>query len=600
MRKVIPFLLLLAALLVGTAPAVGQGGTAWTAQFFNNAILLEPVVLTRQDYTIAFNWGGGSPAPNVNADEFSARWGTDVFLPAGTYRFWALADDSVRIIVDFQFNAVIDTFSQPQQVGQLVSADIALNSGMHHIQVDYRELTGSAYVYLTFANLATNPTGPNFPVPTPPPPIIGGSWTAQYFANASLAGLPTLIQSEASPSHQWSSGSPVASIPADNFSARWTSTQNLAAGTYRITVRADDGVRVFVDSVAVINQWQSATGQTFTADTSLSAGPHNFMIEYFEAGGQAFLEYDFAPLSAVIPPTPVAPPAGGSWQCAYYNNTNIIGFPAVVLVEGSPTHNWGTGAPAAGLPADNFSMRCTSTQILEGGMYRITALADDGVRVIVDGRPVISEWHSASGTPYLASLDLAAGTHNFEVEYYEAGGTAFLTYSVDRAGGVSAPVNTGATLTVRASRLNVRDQPNANTGAVNARVNRGETYPIVGRTADSRWWQINVNGTLGWVYAPLTEASNTGNVPVTSTADRDVTPTGITVTANTAINIRSLPSTRGALYGVMPRGATAELVGRSGDNEWFQIRHNNIVGWVNSRLVALPPGANLGAVPVSG
>ena len=60
MGKLIPLLLLLMILLAAATPATGQGGTMWTAQFFNNAILLEPVVLTRQDNTIAFNWGGGS------------------------------------------------------------------------------------------------------------------------------------------------------------------------------------------------------------------------------------------------------------------------------------------------------------------------------------------------------------------------------------------------------------------------------------------------------------------------------------------------------------------------------------------------------------
>jgi uncharacterized protein YraI len=429
---------------------------------------------------------------------------------------------------------------------------------------------------------------------------VGGSWTAQYFANSSLSGLPTLIQSEASLVHNWGSGSPVASIPADNFSARWTSTQNLSAGTYRVSVRVDDGVRVFVDGVTVINEWHSASGQTYIADLALSAGPHNFMVEFYEAGGNAFIEYNLTPLSAPIPQTPLPPPAGGSWQCAYFNSPSIIGSPAVILVEASPTHNWGTGSPAGGLPADNFSMRCTSTQLVEGGTYRITVLADDGVRVIVDGLPVIDEWHSASGSPYQASVNLTAGAHSFEVEYYEAGGQAFLTYSFERTGGTSAPADTGALLTIRASRLNVRDQPNANTAAVIAQVHRGEIYPIVGRTADNRWWQINLNNTLGWVFASFTNAINTGSVPVTNTSNVSAPPTGITVTANIAINMRSLPSINGAILGVFPGGAVGQLVGRSGDAQWLQISYNNILGWVSSRFVTLPAGANLSGVPVTG
>src|SRR4030095_11563156 len=113
----------------------------------------------------------------------------------------------------------------------------ALTAGTHHVQVDYQELSGNAYVYVSWANLATNPTGPNFPIPGGSPglpPLSSGPWTAQYFANANLSGSPTLIQTEASPSHDWGTGAPVASLPADNFSARWTSVQTANVGQYQV------------------------------------------------------------------------------------------------------------------------------------------------------------------------------------------------------------------------------------------------------------------------------------------------------------------------------------------------------------------------------
>ncbi len=598
MRNIILCVIFLALLIV--VPVNADVGSAWTAQYFNNAILQGPAALTRVDTAIAFNWGAGTPGPGVIADQFSARWSTDLFLPAGVYRFSALADDSVRITIDYQFNPVLDTFSQPQQVGQTVTGDVTLTGGNHHIQVDYREFGGNAYVYVSWENIASVPVIPTFAAPTPIPPSTSSTWTAQYFANRDLGGLPTLIQTETTPTHNWGNGSPIVSIPPDNFSARWTSTQNLAAATYRVAVRADDGVRVFVDGVAVIDQWHTDLGQRYTADVTLGAGLHNFMIEYVEASGLAFLEYGFTPLSAVVPPTAVPPPASGMWQCAYYNNINIIGFPVATLIEASPSHNWGAGAPIAGLPADNFSMRCTSTQTLEGGTYRVTVTADDGVQVKIDGSPVISEWHSASGTPYSANVNLTAGVHSIEVEFYEARGEAFLTYNLERTGGVSAPANTNATLTVSASRLNVRDAPNANTGRVIGQVRRGETYPIVGRTEDSRWWQINISGTFSWVFGGLVETRSTNGVPVTASAGGSVQPTGITATAETALNIRSLPRSSSALYGVFPRGATAELVGRTGDASWLQIRYNNIVGWVSRGFLTLSLGADLSRVPVTG
>jgi transposase len=52
------------------------------------------------------------------------------------------------------------------------------------------------------------------------------------------AAKEAAILSEAGPSHNWGSGSPLPSVPADNFSARWTSIQGLNSGNYVLQVRA--------------------------------------------------------------------------------------------------------------------------------------------------------------------------------------------------------------------------------------------------------------------------------------------------------------------------------------------------------------------------
>jgi hypothetical protein len=226
------FAALIAILLIAVVPfAQAQGGVVWNAEYFNNRFLSAPSALTRQDSAVSFNWGAGSPAPEINADNFSVRWGADPYFSAGTYRFYVQADDSVRLFVDFPFQPQIDTVNNPA-IGQVLTADVTLTEGVHHVQLDYRENTGNAYVYLSWANLATNPGGPNFPIPQPPPSVPGGPWTAQYFPNTNLSGAPFLVQSESSPTGNWGGGSPGANIPVDNWSARWTSVQTLNAGTY--------------------------------------------------------------------------------------------------------------------------------------------------------------------------------------------------------------------------------------------------------------------------------------------------------------------------------------------------------------------------------
>src|SRR5689334_8000774 len=70
------------------------------------------------------------------------------------------------------------------------------------------------------------------------------------------------------------------------------------------------------------------------------------------------------------------------------------------------------------------------------------------------------------------------------------------------------------TATVRAASLNVRSGP-ATSYAVLTRVHRGESYLITGRSDDAAtWWQINVNGTSGWVYGSYVTATNTDSIAV--------------------------------------------------------------------------------------
>ncbi len=596
-------LLVLGALAI--TPALAQNGAVWNAQFYNNPFLNDPVVLNRQDNRILFNWGSGSPGAGVNADNFSARWGTDVYLQAGTYRFWALADDNVRVTLNFS-NTLIDTFAHPA-VGQLVSADVTLNAGNHHIQVDYREAGGDAYVNIDWANLSLGETGPDFQGGGQPPlPIPGtGQWVGQYYANPNLSGNPTAIMTEASPSHNWGAGAPLSGMPGDNFSVRWTSSQALTGGTYRITVRADDGVRVFVNGALVINQWHGATGETYTADVNLPSGTHTFVVEYYEAGGDAFIDYNLAQIGGGLPPTTVPPVVTGTWLATYYNNRDLSGTPVAILTEASPSHNWGGGAPLAGINADNFSVRWASTQNLSAGNYRVTVRADDGVRVYVNGALVINHWVLATGQTYTADFSLPAGNHTFVVEYFEAGGNAFIEYNLTLVGagdGLQPPAQTGVTASVTAFRLNFRDQPTTAANII-GKLNRGETFPVVGRTADGAWVQLNVRGTVGWSYASYLDVNGTGNIPLTSGSLTTPPPasTGFTLAANQAVNIRSRPGVSGsAIIGVLRTGQTAAVVGRSSTNTWYQINSNGAIGWVSSAFVQLQAGTNIGQIPVTG
>lgn len=125
------------------------------------------------------------------------------------------------------------------------------------------------------------------PPPPPPPPPPPGGWQAQYFNNRDLAGTPVLTRTDANINFNWGYGSPAPQVYADNFSARWTRTFNMSGGTYRISATVDDGIRVYVDGVLVIDAWQVQAVTTYTRDVVIAAGNHTFVVEYFEAEGLA-------------------------------------------------------------------------------------------------------------------------------------------------------------------------------------------------------------------------------------------------------------------------------------------------------------------------
>jgi hypothetical protein len=88
--------------------------------------------------------------------------------------------------------------------------------------------------------------------------------------------------------------------------------------------------------------------------------------------------------------------------------------------------NWERGAPAAGFPADNFSVRWAGyLNVKTPGAYSIFAASDDGVRLWIDQNPVIDHWdaHEAFDVAR-GDLYLTKGTHAIRIDYFELGGEA--------------------------------------------------------------------------------------------------------------------------------------------------------------------------------
>ena len=105
---------------------------------------------------------------------------------------------------------------------------------------------------------------------------------ATYFGNMHLSGLPLISLEEAVVNHQWRGGSPHFLLPADRFSARFEGLFYFEEGRFRFSATADDGVRMWVNNILIIDGWKDQPVTNYAAEISLAEGLHLVKVEYYE------------------------------------------------------------------------------------------------------------------------------------------------------------------------------------------------------------------------------------------------------------------------------------------------------------------------------
>ncbi len=156
-----------------------------------------------------------------------------------------------------------------------------MTAGEHTIVMEYYEKAWGAVAKQEIKVIESETQ-----TPTPQ----NGEFTVEYFNNTSLIGVPVYTAISPSVNYDWVSGSPHPTVNNDNFSAKATKTADYEAGTYRFTVTADDGVRLKIDGVTVIDKWIDQAPTSYSYQTSLSEGNHTISVEYYEKGYGAVLK----------------------------------------------------------------------------------------------------------------------------------------------------------------------------------------------------------------------------------------------------------------------------------------------------------------------
>jgi Domain of unknown function (DUF4347)/Glucose / Sorbosone dehydrogenase/PA14 domain/Calx-beta domain len=260
------------------------------------------------------------------------------------------------------------------------------------------------------------------------------------------------------------------------------------------------------DGLSLVRQIGQLTGADVAASTNLTGsaalgGDWNFEVQ--TGGIEAGLAFNNSALQAYQ--------ATLGLTGEYFDNKDFTGS-KFTRVDPTVNFNWGLGSPDPRIGVDTFSVRWTGqVQSLYTGLYTFYSTTDDGVRVLINGQPVINRFVDQPATEARGTFQMVAGTkYDITMEYYENGGAASAQLAWSSAQQVkqiipdsqlsvignpdTPPPGTGTGLT--GEYFDNQDFTNSKLSRVDATVNfdwgRGSPAPSIGPDTFSVRWSGQV------------------------------------------------------------------------------------------------------------
>jgi endonuclease/exonuclease/phosphatase family metal-dependent hydrolase len=109
----------------------------------------------------------------------------------------------------------------------------------------------------------------------------------------------------------------------------------------------------------------------------------------------------------------------------YFKNMDLTN-PAFERVDSTIDFDWGRAAPDSRVGVDNFSVRWTGfVEAKYSQTYTFYIIGDDGIRLYVNDKLVVSDWSNHGPRERSGTIDLKAGqNYPIKLEYYESTGGA--------------------------------------------------------------------------------------------------------------------------------------------------------------------------------
>src|SRR6185295_1060484 len=201
--------------------------------------------------------------------------------------------------------------------------------------------------------------------------VMDTNGPAGWVTNLDRFTVQKLPRTDATVNFDWGSGGPDPSVAPDSFSVRWTGqVQAQFSETYAFFTVSDDGVRLWVNGVLVVNNWTDHAPTENSGTIGLTAGQRvDLKMEFYENGGGAVAKLLWSspstakqtvPQSQLYPaasggssPPPPPPSENLAKNPGFESDPNVDYFP-----YGSATFSWATDAAHG----DSHSVKVVSVQ----------------------------------------------------------------------------------------------------------------------------------------------------------------------------------------------------------------------------------------------
>ncbi|WP_291986182.1 PA14 domain-containing protein [Luteitalea sp.] len=248
----------------------------------------------------------------------------------------------------------------------------------------------------------------------------------------------------------------------DSFGVVWTGQIFIgAAGIHEFSLESDDGSRLYVDGVLVVDHDGLHAMSEASGSRNLNVGWHDIRIEYFERDQAEGITLRYTPPNGpktevptwLLRPQAVAGGAQGLIGEYHAIGVGLTDFPD--LRYRTPTLeriDANVNAPSTvsnfngvtGLNT-NFSARWAG-QVLIDQTNEVTFFitSDDGSRLYVDGKLVVDNGGLHGPVEKSGKVVLTGGWHDIELVMFQAGGAATMALSYQQEGGAKIVIPSAA------------------------------------------------------------------------------------------------------------------------------------------------------------